>query len=101
MPKERNVWWLILGASGISGLAWLTNTYGPAGPFMIQAFFALVFVTVFCFGLFFLNHTRRALLAAMGITGLLLLRLLLLREIYYTVLLAASLVSLEVYLNKR
>jgi len=100
MKKERNTWWLILAISGISTLAWFTNTYTPQGS-MSLVFFILIFFTTVTFGLFISNNIRRSLLFSFGIVGFLLLRLLGLREFFYPLLLVASLVSLEVYLNKR
>jgi len=101
MKKERNIWWLIVAVSGISSLAWFTNTYDPETPYGLVIFFGLLFITGMTFGLFVTSHMRRSLLFSIGIIVLFLLRLLNLREFFYPVLLLASLISLEVYLNKR
>lgn len=100
MKKERNIWWLILAISGLSGIAWFTNTYSPEGT-MLLVFFILLFFTSITSGLFVLNHTRRAFLFSLGVVCFFLLRLLGLREIFYPILLIICLLNLEVYLNKR
>lgn len=101
MKKGQNIWWLILSICGISSIAWLTNTYDPSRPYVLVVFFALMFATAVTFGLFVTNHARHSWLFAVGVIGFFLLRFLELREAYYPVLLMASLISLELYLNKR
>ena len=84
---ERNITWLLAGISGISLLAWLTNSYVPT-LWSIIIFFVLLFTTTVTLTFFVLNHVRRSILVTLGITGLLFLRV-------------ACLISLELYLNKR
>lgn len=97
---ERNAAWLLAGISGISLLAWLINSYAPTLWSMI-VFFLLMFFTTIPLLFFLLNNFRRSFLIAGGVTGYVMLRMIGLREPLYLILLAASLVSLELYLNKR
>lgn len=92
--------WLIAGVAGISTIAWFVNTYAPFGVFL-GAFFLILFVTVSAFAFSITNNLRWTLLSAGGVVGFFLLRMLELREPIYLVLLLSSLLSLEVYLNKR
>ncbi|MBI3342824.1 hypothetical protein HY032_01585 [Candidatus Gottesmanbacteria bacterium] len=98
---RRSVWWLIIGISSISALAWFANTYTPDSWQRITMFFALITVILTSLLLYFLNNVRHILLMAGGLLVILLLRLLGLREIIYPLLLAASLLSLELMLRKR
>lgn len=98
---HRSVWWLIIGISGISGLAWFANTYTPDSWQMIIFFITLIAVIILSLLLFFLNNVRHVLLITGGLLILLVLRYLGLREIIYPLLLVASLLSLELMLRKR
>ncbi|MBP9814154.1 hypothetical protein KBC80_03075 [Candidatus Woesebacteria bacterium] len=99
--SPRNTLWLITGISGISILGWLVSTTAPTSPSSIFIFFALIYFSCFSLGLFFFNHTRRAVFCATGITLFLFLRLLGLRQPLYPILLVASLLSLELLVYKR
>lgn len=94
----RNPWWLVLGISGISSIAWFVNTYPPDSLMRIASFFLLFFGTSFFLSRFLINNVRRALLLSLGLTVFFLLRLLGLREPIYIVLLFITLISLEVLL---
>ncbi len=98
---HRSVWWLIIGISGISALAWYANTHTPDSWQMIALFFVLATIIVLSLLLYFLNNVRHVFLITGGMLILLLLRLLGLREIIYPLLLIASLLSLELMLRKR
>ncbi len=98
---HRSIWWLIAAISGVSALAWFTNTYAPDSWQMIVIFIALITIIIGSFLLYFLNRVRHILLITGGILILLILRLFGLREIIYPLLLAASLLSLELMLRKR
>ena len=89
----------MLGLIGVSGTAWLINTYAPGQPVHLVVFFVAVFVS--CFFLFLLNNVRRSTLVSLGVVLYLILRYLNLRQSYYIVLLIASLASLEIALRKR
>ncbi len=100
MKRERNVLALLTGITGVSVIGWLTQTF-PPDTNLIVVFFLLVFISGFSLMLFLTQSKRQALLFASGISTLLLLRLIGLRGALYTLLLIASLISLEVYLKKR
>lgn len=99
--KPRNVLYLILGIAGASVTAWFINTYEPLTKIIIAIFFFLILVTSFTTLLFIFNNVRRATLGATGLTIFLMLRYLNLRHIGYTILLIATLVSLELSFQKR
>jgi hypothetical protein len=101
MKNERNIWWLVLSISGISGLGWLTHSYAPQSPLHISIFFLLVFIFLFSLGIFITKHGRFGIILGLGGVGFLGLRFLHLREPLYFLLLLASLLSLELYLRKR
>jgi len=101
VKKPRNVWWLVAGIFGLSGLGWFINTFGPNSFVLILLFFLIVFFTSLCFFLFLLNNVRRAILLSLGVSLFFFLRLLNLREPFYIILLVASIVSLDVYFRKR
>lgn len=101
MKKERNVWWLIAGVSGISLLAWFINTYNPDTYIRHAEFFLLLFFSVTSLSIFVIGSMRRAVFVGIGLIIFLLLRLIGLREPLYPILLTVSLVSLELYLNKQ
>ena len=98
---HRSVWWLIIGISGISALAWFANAYTPDSWQLILIFFTLITTVTMCLLLYFLNNVRHVLLITGGLLILLVLRLLGLREIIYPLLLIASLLSLELMFRKR
>ncbi len=98
---HRSVWWLIIGISGISGLAWFANTYTPDSWQKIVILFTFIATTITSILLYFLNNVRHILLITGGLLIILFLRLLGLREIIYPLLLIASLLSLELMLKKR
>ena len=97
----RSVWWLIIGMSGISGLAWFANIYTPDSWQKIEILFTFIATIITSILLYFLNNVRHILLITGGLLILLILRLLGLREIIYPLLLVASLLSLELMLRKR
>ena len=101
VKKPRNVWWLVVGISGLSLLGWFINTFGPNSFFVTLMFFLIIFFTNICFSLFILNNVRRAILLSLGVILFFFLRLLNLREPFYIILLLASIVSLELYLRKQ
>lgn len=98
---RRSVWWLIVGISGVSVLAWFANTYTPDSWQNIALFLALITVIVASLLLSFLNNVRHVLLITGGVLIVFSLRLLGLREIIYPLLLTATLLSLELMLRKR
>lgn len=98
---RHSVWWLIVGISGVSGLAWFANAYTPDSWQMIALFFMLITIIITSLLLRLLNNVRHILLITGGVIILLVLRLLGLREIIYPLLLAASLLSIELMLRKR
>lgn len=99
--RSRNPWWLIGGIFGVSLLGWFTNSFDPNGRLILLGFFSLIFSTTVVFGLFLLNNVRRSMLLGLGFTTFLLLRYLHLHHPLYLVLLLASLISLELYFQKR
>lgn len=99
--QPRNSWWLFIGLIGTSVLGWFTNTFAPQTIVIRILFFFIVLATVTSLSLYLLNNVRRSLWMGLGITGFLLLRYLGLREPLYVVLLIASLISLEVFFQKR
>lgn len=101
MRRQRKAWWLVLGITGTGGLGWFMNTFSPSSRLTICAFFALFFAASSFLGLYALNNVRRAILLGLGVSAFLLLRYLQLRHPLYVVLLVASLISLEVFFQKR
>lgn len=99
--KSRNIWWIVAGISGLSGLGWFINTFAPNSFIVTLIFFLIVFFTSVCFFLFIFNNVRRAILLSLGVALFFFLRLLNLREPFYLILLLASIISLELYLRKR
>ncbi len=100
MKKERNVASLLVAVTGLSAIGWLTHSFPPDTNKVI-GLFLLIFLSVFSFIFFLTRSPRRALLAGIGVIIFFFLRLIELREPVYVILLAASLISLEVYLDKR
>ncbi len=92
----RNPWWLVLGVSGISLIAWFVNTYPPDSMLRIATFFLLFFLATLLNSLFLFNNVRRGLLVSFGLSIFFLLRMLNLREPLYPILLIITLISLEV-----
>lgn len=77
------------------------NAFPPDSLSRILEFFLIILATSFVLSVFLLNNVRRALLISFGLIILLTLRALGLRDPLYPILLLASLVSLELLLNKR
>lgn len=98
---QHNVIWIIVGICSLSGLGWLINTLDPNYLQSLILFFTILFVTVFSITMFITNIVRRSVLLGSGVFVFFLLRFLGLREPVYIILLALSLVSLELYLQKR
>ena len=98
---QRSVWFLIIGISGISSLAWFANTYTPDSWQKVVIFFIFAAAIILSLLLYVLNNVRHVLLITGGLLILLVLRYLGLREIIYPLLLAASLLSIELLLRKR
>lgn len=99
--RYHSVWWPVITISGVSALAWFVNSYTPDSWQYIAMFFTLVALIITSFLHYLLNNVRHILLITGGVLILLLLRLLGLREIIYPLLLAATLLSLELMLRKR
>lgn len=99
--RSRNSWWLFIGLIGIGILSWFISTFPPKELLFRAIFFLIIFFTTTSLSLYVLNNVRRSLWMGLGITGSLLLRYLGLREPFYVVLLLASLISLEVFFQKR
>lgn len=87
--------------AGISAIAWFVNAYAPDSWQHIAMFFALTAIILSALLFSLLHNVRRVLLITGGILILLFLRLLGLREIIYPLLLAATLLSIELLLRKR
>lgn len=98
---SRNIWWLILGISGLSVLGWFINTYQPDSVEMVALFFLIITAITFFSSLFIFKIVRRAVLIIAGVIVWLLLRLVGLRDWYYPVLLIPVLISLEILFQKR
>lgn len=99
--NPRNIWWLVVAICGICVLAWFVNTYPPHSWQLFIVFFSLIFLTSLFLLLYLLNNVRRSLLLSTGLIVYLILQLLNLRELYYPILLLATLLSLELMLRKR
>lgn len=98
---ERNIWWLLLGICGLSGLAWFANTFSPDSALKIVEFLLILAVSAFLLAQYLLNNVRRATLLSIGLTTIFILRFLGLRDPIYIILLLATLASLELLLSKR
>ena len=99
--KPRNVLHLILGIAGVSLTAWFVNTYEPLTQWFIVLFISLILWTTFFLLLFALNNVRRSVWGSVALVTFLVLRYLGLRHPGYILLLAATLVSLELSFRKR
>src|SRR5947207_13453525 len=95
---NRNIWFLILGISGVSMLGWFVHTFSPENILFIALFFIIIATATFFCSLFIVKTVRRAFLLTLGVLLFLLLRLFGLRDWYYIILLIACLVSLELLL---
>ncbi|MBI5621025.1 hypothetical protein HY949_04545 [Candidatus Gottesmanbacteria bacterium] len=98
---NRSIYWITTSICGISVLAWFANSYTPDSWQMIVIFFVLIMAILMSLLLYFVNNVRHVLLITGGLLILLVLRYLGLREIIYPLLLAASLLSIELMLRKR
>ncbi|MFZ5845364.1 MAG: hypothetical protein ACOY0S_02740 [Patescibacteria group bacterium] len=101
MRRKRKIGWLVLGLVGLVGLVGLINFYPPSSWLLISIFFLTVLLSSFFLSLYLLHNVRRAILLSCGLTVFFLLRLFGLRQPLYLILLAASLVSLELLFYKR
>lgn len=101
LRSHRSIWWLFMSISGISALAWLANTYTPDSWQTVTVLFTLITVIITSFLVYFLKNVRHILLITGGLLVILILRYWGLRDIFYPMLLAAVLVSLELMLRKR
>lgn len=101
VSRERNIWHLILGVSGLSALGWFINSFSPTKPLYLTVFFLTVLLSFLFLSLYLLQNVRRSLLLSTGLAIFLLLRLLDLRHPLYVILLFACLLSLELSLRKR
>ncbi len=99
--KPRNIWWLFLAIVGISSLGWFINTFSPNSWQFVVIFLLIFFVTSFWTLLYCFNNVRRAFFVSIGFTIIMALRYLQLREPQYIMLLIATLLSLELYFQKR
>lgn len=98
---HRSIWWLFVGISGISALAWLTNANAPDSWQVMLLFLILITAITISLLLYFINNMRHIFFITGGLLILLMLRFLGLREIIYPILLIASLLSIELLLRKR
>jgi hypothetical protein len=101
MKSQHNVIWLIIGICNISALGWLVNFMDPNYLVSLIMFFIFLFLTVFSITMFITNIVRRSLIVGSGVFVFFLLRFIGLREPLYIILLALSLISLELYFQKR
>jgi hypothetical protein len=92
---------MLVAITALSTLAWFVNTYAPETPKTLAIFFVLFTTFILSAGRIFIKQARIAWLLALGLTMFLLLRLIGLRDLLYTGLLIASLLSIELYLKKR
>ncbi|MEK7544168.1 MAG: hypothetical protein AAB557_04820 [Patescibacteria group bacterium] len=97
----RSVWWLFVGISGISALAWFINVHAPDSWQVMLLFFILITAIIISLLLYFIDAARHIFLITGGLLILLTLRFFGLREIIYPILLIASLLSVELLLRKR
>lgn len=94
-------WTLLAALVGLGGIAWLVNTFSPDSWFVLVIFLTLVAADVFLFVLFLSKRRRLSVLASLGATAFLLLRLLELHSPLYLALLVIMLISLELTWKKR
>lgn len=92
---------IVVVAAGISFLAWFATAYSPDSWHRIALFFVFIAVIVAAPLFSLLNNVRHVFLITAGVLIFLLLRLLGLREIIYPLLLAATILSVELMLRKR
>lgn len=98
---ERNGVWLLVGVGFLCALGWLINATSPDGWLPIALLFFLLAGSSYSIGRFVTNHSRRALLISLAITIFFLLHFMNLRHPLYSILLIASLLSLELTAQKR
>ena len=93
--RERNPVLLCLGVSGLIGLSAYVNAFPPDSPFILAGFFSLLATSIGLMGAYVFRRTRHAVLLAVGLSLYLFLRYLGLRQVFYVILLIASIIALE------
>lgn len=99
-PK-RNFKAFIFGILGFSALVIYVNQLPPSSLLIILIFYLIFFISAYLISYYLLNNVRRAFFLSFGLSVLLVLRALGLREIMYAALLGASLLSLEILFSKK
>ncbi len=91
----RNPSMLFMGIIGVIVTAIYVNVTSPGSLLLLAGFFGLFFFSFLALGLYVFPKKRHAILLAVGMTLFLVLRLLGLRQFWYTGLLIASVIALE------
>lgn len=97
--KPRNVWYLFGSVFGVSALGFYIRSVEPSSWLNISGFFLLFFIALYTLFRYTFNNVRHALLGSVGLTGILLLRALGLRELYYAVLFLITFLVVDHYVN--
>lgn len=87
---------LFMGITGIIVTATYVNVTSPSSLLFVSGFFGLFFFSFLALGLYIFPKKRHAILLALAVTLFFVLRLLGLRQFWYTGLLIASVVALEI-----
>lgn len=95
--NPRNVWHIFEAILGMSAFGFYIHTFEPSSWIHIGGFFLLFFFTTYLLLLFLLNNVRHATFGSAALSGILGLRALGLREIYYMVFFLITLFALERY----
>jgi len=98
--RRRNIRWFVPGLVGFAMLGWIVLSF-PPNSWLISLFFLLFFLSSFAVSYSLINNVRRAILINLGLVTIFVLRYLNLREPLYIILLVATLLSLELYFQKR
>jgi hypothetical protein len=97
--KPRNPIYFLAGFFCFSALGYLTNNYIPNSIYLVIIFIFLLCLSVFFILLFLLNSFRQPALITLGLSGILLLRYLGLRQPVITLMLIFFLITVEWYLK--
>lgn len=100
IKKTRNPVWAFAAVSALSVIGLMTNSVYPGSVYLVAIFIGLV--SFFCFSLvrFLAVNTRQAVLFALFSAGVLSMRYLGLRQLIFTLLYAALILTIEWYLRE-
>ncbi|MEK7534187.1 MAG: hypothetical protein AAB600_02505 [Patescibacteria group bacterium] len=107
--KRRSFWLLVFSILSLATLTYIIFSFPPNHQLLITTyrlpitvvFFPLIFLFIFSFVSYVLNHYRRGLFFALLITTYLLLRFFHLMHVFFLILLLALFFTLELLFTKK